>query len=409
MGVFSTLDAATLQLSIAVFSALLAVLSFGLARALPEHGAVLRLWGGGMCCGAVAFAGYFLRGHAPAWLTLIAANLAVLGTVAFGLLAHARFLGRRVPPSLLLAVTALGWSGPLATLLAGAPMAGAVMSMSLAWSALGLGTAVLIARTPKPDRGAGTWVSCASFGALGGMLALRALSVALGPEAQPMGSSSPLQLLTLFTSCLFAICGTLGMVTMVLDSARRHALERARRDDLTGALSRNAFARAAQQQLQAGRATALLMIDIDHFKQVNDGYGHAGGDQVLIHAARLLSSRCRSTDLVGRYGGEEFCVLLLDGGRHTAGEFADRLVRDARDAPVRLGNAECRYTISVGYALQAAGAREPPQAALSRLFTEADQALYAAKRGGRDRALGYAAAPGGTSGAAIAPAAAHPA
>ncbi len=409
MGVFSTLDAATLQLSIAVFSALLAVMSFGLARALPEHGAVLRLWGGGMCCGAVAFSGYFLRGHAPAWLTLLAANLAVLGTPIFGLLAHARFLGRRVPLPLLFAVTAFGWAGPLATLLAGAPMAGAVLSMSLAWSALGLATAVLIARTPAAERRAGSWVSCAAFGALGGMLALRALSVALGPDAVAMGSSSPLQLLTLFTSCLFAICGTLGMMTMALDSARQHALERARRDDLTGALSRNAFARVAQQQLHAGRAMALLMIDIDHFKQVNDGHGHAGGDQVLIHAARLLASRCRSTDLVGRYGGEEFCVLLLDAGMHAAGEFADRLVRDARAAPVRLGNAECRYTISVGYALQAAGTREPPQAALSRLFAEADQALYAAKRSGRDRALGHAAPAGGTPGATMAPAAAHPA
>ena len=377
MGAFQRLDPTTLQLAIAVFSALLAALSFGLARTLPEHGAVLRHWARSMSCGALAFACYFLRGHAPEWLTLLMANLAALGTPIFGLLAHARFLRRRVPLAFVLAIAAIGWAGPLATAILGTPMVSAVFSMSLACAALSLITAALIARQRTAVRSAGMWLSFAAFAGFGGMLAVRSLLVLIGTDALPMDSNAPPQLTALFIGCLFVICGTLGVVMMVQEHQQQHALERARRDGLTGLLVRDAFVQAACRHLQQGHAAALLMIDIDHFKQVNDRHGHAGGDQVLIHATRLLGSRCRSTDLVGRYGGEEFCLLLLDGGVHTAGGFAERLVRDARAAPVRLGSAECRYTISVGFALHAGGACSEAQAAaaLPRLFDRAAQAL----------------------------------
>lgn len=389
MEAFGSLDPATLLLSIAVFSAALAALSLVLARSVPEHRAELRLWAGSLGCATLAFAGYFLRGFAPAWLTLLLSNLAVLGAAIFGLLTHARYLQHRVPAAAVGAVVAFGWAGPLATQWLNAPMGVAVFSMSLAWSVLGLTTAGLILRSKRSRRNAGTWLSFAAFASLGSVLGVRAVLVLSGVQQVLMKSATVPQLLTLYTGCLFVIFGTLGLVMMVLENQRQRALDSATRDGLTGVLMRAAFVTQAHRHLAQGGAAALLMVDIDHFKQVNDRHGHSGGDCVLVHAARLIASRCRTTDLVGRYGGEEFCVLLPGAGDAAARELAERLVLDARATAVRLKHSECRYTLSVGHAVRHA---MPPAGVdvnitLAELFEEADAALFAAKRAGRDRAV----------------------
>lgn len=388
MEAFRSLDPATLLLSISVFSATLAALSLVLARSAPEHRAELSLWAASLMCATLAFACYFLRGYAPPWLTLLLPNLAVLGSAIFGLLTHARYLQSRVPTAFVGGVALLGWAGPLATQLLNAPLGMAVFSMSLAWSLLGLTTAGLILRSKRGNRSAGTWLSFAAFAGLGSVLGARAVLVLSGAQQVHMKSANLPQLLTLYTGCLFVICGTLGLVMMVLENQRQRAIDSATRDGLTGVLMRSAFVAGAQRHLQKGGDTALLMVDIDHFKQVNDRHGHGGGDCVLVHAARLIASRCRTSDLVGRYGGEEFCVLLPGAGEAVAMELAERLVLDARATAVRLNHGECRYTISVGHAVRrATPGHDDAAVTLAELFEQADQALYAAKRSGRDRAV----------------------
>lgn len=387
MAAFQSLDPATLLLAIAVFSAVFAMLSLALARSIPEHGPALNAWAGAMACSALAFALYFPRGHAPTWLTLAASNLAAVSWALLGMLAHARFARVPMPTCTVIVLMAGGWLGPLATHVLGARMWIAVSSMSLAVGLSSLYTAWLIARAQRGVSTLGTGLSVAAFALLGVVLAARSVLVIFAAGTLPMNSSAPLQLLALFVGCLFVVGSTLGIVMMVVERQRQQIQESARRDGLTGLLNRSAFMQSAQAHLRTGRDASLLMIDLDHFKRVNDEHGHSVGDLVLAHAARLLAGCCRTTDPVGRYGGEEFCILLTDGNARAASDLGSRIVEAARRSSVRLASGRCRYTISVGIATRSIDLQGNPDAAgaLAGMFESADRALYAAKRAGRDQ------------------------
>lgn len=390
---FQTLDPLTLQLSTAVFSALLAMLCVALARGFDGQRAVLLGWAGVMACATLAFAGYFLRGHVPAWLTQPLANLAGLGVPVLALRVHAGWQRRPMRWAPVLGVASAGLAGALSAFAGLAPMWLAVVSMSLACAALGLATTWILATLPADQRSAGSWLSLMAFGSFAAMLVLRALLAATGPDALQMESNAAAQLLTLFVGSAFVVCSTLGTVLMVVERQRQLTLQRGRHDALTGVLTRGAFVEAALCQLRSGRAAGLLMIDLDHFKHVNDRFGHAAGDRVLAQAAQHIAAGCRAGDLVGRYGGEEFCVLVNDADAASVAALAERLVQLARAATVPLGTHECRYTISLGHAVCAAMHERAPAAALAELFERADGALYAAKREGRDRAVAASAPP----------------
>jgi diguanylate cyclase (GGDEF)-like protein len=157
----------------------------------------------------------------------------------------------------------------------------------------------------------------------------------------------------------------------------------ARTDELTGTLSRRALREMAPdllvQQHASGRQVAALMIDIDHFKGVNDRHGHAAGDAVLRRAAQLVQLNLRSDSVVTRYGGEEFVVLLPVTGLEEARAVAERLRKAFETDVIDFEGASIGVTISAGLALLAAD--ELLDGALRR----ADAALYRAKNGGRNR------------------------
>jgi diguanylate cyclase (GGDEF)-like protein len=125
----------------------------------------------------------------------------------------------------------------------------------------------------------------------------------------------------------------------------------------------------------------LLMIDIDHFKEVNDRWGHPVGDSVLREVASILKETLRAVDAVGRYGGEEFMVILPHTDRAEALQTAERVRRRIEGHQFRSGDDELRVTVSVGVACYPAERVESPAA----LIREADKALYKAKEGGRNR------------------------
>ncbi len=164
-------------------------------------------------------------------------------------------------------------------------------------------------------------------------------------------------------------------------------LERlATRDPLTGALNRRAFHAAFEgvwrEALKSGGGLTCLMVDIDHFKNINDSHGHGVGDRVIQEVARKLQDSVRGTDLLCRWGGEEFCVVV--GGLDTAAsaEFAERVrMRIERECGAALREVQgLRVTASVGVELLS------PQAhSMAALIERADQALYRAKRAGRNR------------------------
>lgn len=150
---------------------------------------------------------------------------------------------------------------------------------------------------------------------------------------------------------------------------RRHALELARRE----------FERA----LRYRHSLAALLLDLDHFKQVNDRLGHAAGDSVLIAVAGLIRSALREVDIVGRYGGEEFVVLMPETGPEGALAAAERIRQSVAGAPIQTEAGPAAVTLSLGVAGWPVEGRDP-KLTLEALLQRADAALYAAKRAGRN-------------------------
>jgi len=160
-------------------------------------------------------------------------------------------------------------------------------------------------------------------------------------------------------------------------------------DGLTGLFNRRHFFHLADREIAATRRRSspltAMMLDIDHFKQVNDGYGHPVGDQVIAAVADRLNAAVRKTDLVGRYGGEEFVVFLPDTGAEGANILAERIRVAIGDRPIDTDAGPLAVTTSIGLAAYDITDTEP-----GSLLARADEALYAAKQGGRNRVVTHA-------------------
>lgn len=178
-----------------------------------------------------------------------------------------------------------------------------------------------------------------------------------------------------------------------LDETSQKLKELTRTDHLTGLYNRRHLEAEAPRLLSLANrengASALLMVDVDHFKQVNDSHGHEVGDAVLVHLGTVLRKAVRPYDLVVRYGGEEFLVLLPLITTEEAMEAAERIRCTVRDTPICVNRETLSVTVSIGvYA--ARGIRD-----LQDAVARADEALYEAKRGGRNRVcLAPSAEPG---------------
>lgn len=158
-------------------------------------------------------------------------------------------------------------------------------------------------------------------------------------------------------------------------------------DDLTGLLNRRGLIQRSMQELaharRHDRPLTIGLLDIDYFKQINDAYGHPAGDQVLRELARRLSAEMRSSDVLGRWGGEEFMVLLPDTPAELAQSVCERLRLHIESAPVSLPDRLLHITVSLGYAVFPTSGTT-----FDALLHAADTALYEAKRGGRNRISG---------------------
>lgn len=185
--------------------------------------------------------------------------------------------------------------------------------------------------------------------------------------------------------------------TEALDAANRHLLlsleerqrlvkqleTQANTDSLTGLLNRRAFHERAQREVQrqARQITALsvLIFDIDHFKQINDLYGHEAGDEALRQLALAAQEWLREMDVLARFGGEEFVALLPDSDLEAARRVAERMRQAAADLQIHYPSGVIRLTLSFGVA------QWRPEQAMDALIAQADQALYTAKHKGRNR------------------------
>ncbi|MBB5322533.1 GGDEF domain-containing protein [Marinobacter oulmenensis] len=177
-------------------------------------------------------------------------------------------------------------------------------------------------------------------------------------------------------------------------ASSKRALERANdklatlsiTDRLTGLLNRGAWENLVDAEYERfrryGQSATLVMFDIDHFKKVNDTHGHLAGDEVIRHTAQVTLSNIRQTDSAGRYGGEEFGVILPETDAEGARIICERIRTAIEESTVKTTTGDIRYTISVGISQLEEGPENYMQ-----WLQKADEGLYEAKEGGRNRVV----------------------
>jgi diguanylate cyclase (GGDEF)-like protein len=235
--------------------------------------------------------------------------------------------------------------------------------------------------------GIGQYYLLVSF-ALSFLIFLTRLLVSLfgPPETLQVNQSGPLATLSLLTPVVSLTLITLGFIIMGKERADERNLRLAMHDELTGLANRRHVLEALTQQLAAvsrcNLPLTLLMLDIDHFKQINDRFGHPAGDEALRQVADGLRARLRAQDIAGRVGGEEFLVILPQTSLEGALKLAESL--RASIAELQLSTADDQQialTISIGVSTL----EEMPGAQGDSLIAAADAALYRAKQNGRNR------------------------
>lgn len=340
--------------------------------------AELRWWAAGNVFISAGFVMTLVESLSP-----LLTSVAGYGVIGFGLALVLRGLRVHCAATLswpmIAAITALALLVP-AWYTLGAPDRGARLVFSGVYFALlNLWCAATIARH-------GGWrvnvIAATGFAALGLALLLRGAHMLLdGDAADP--SDSVMMGVTTLVIPLAQVCISFGLIVMVM---WRYA-ERLRRlstlDPLTGALNRAGLElqgkRVGLRAQRGGRSLAVVMIDVDHFKLINDTHGHLVGDEVLRHLSDLLRIELRPHDLLARFGGEEFVLVLDDLSLADALGLAERLRARVESAAVPLDDAAVRLTASMGVACSDQHGYD-----LIRLISAGDAALYQAKRGGRN-------------------------
>jgi diguanylate cyclase (GGDEF)-like protein len=377
------LDAATLAAVLIIVCTVvtgLLALTWLQNRNVPAFGA----WTASFALCGMAAAFVFVQDRLPGFLALDIAN--ALRLVAFGIAWQGarHFNGRRGSWIIVLAPAALwlgasgiwDFGGELRTrILLSAPVV-AIYAFAIArelWRA-----------SPRSP-----WIARAAAVLLmvhGVAFSVRFFSVLLAASFSPEFTTSfagPFHPIAILEGIVLAVTLAFLLMSVGRDQIALKHRDAALIDPLTGVPNRRAFeAEAERVLLRAIRnqsSTALLLLDLDHFKRVNDSWGHPVGDHALQVVAKILSQEMRGGDVLGRLGGEEFAILLADSRTEQAAVLAERVRRIVSALPIRKGNVSVDLTVSIGVAaLRGASS-------LATLIEWADAALYRAKAAGRNR------------------------
>ena len=237
----------------------------------------------------------------------------------------------------------------------------------------------------RDDARAVMWASLLGFVGLGGALIVRGLYIALPhTQGQDLEQTDLVQSISMLVISIAQVSVGFGLIVMV---AHRYAYKLNQLTllaPLTGAYNRSAIERLVTRNLnrarQSGRSICVAMVDADHFKAINDEHGHPVGDVVLRHLVTLMLAQLRPTDLVVRYGGEEF-LLVMEGVNLSVGlQVAERVRENVEIARVEVGALTLNYRISIGLSCSDTHGFD-----LKKLVDCADRALYRAKQSGRNR------------------------
>jgi diguanylate cyclase (GGDEF)-like protein len=374
------LDPAVVITTSALMSLVLLVLLGSLLRSGKQG---VQEWFAANLCVVVALPMILLRGHISDVFSIVVANvLLALGAAAY-YAGCARFLERNPHwPRMLTGVAAVGaavvyWRYGVDSI----PLR---VFFTTLFSAVICLAVVLVLRQRPAGRSAypyrATTLMAVIFGVCQLLRGLYFVTLDATPGMSMFTATGNVVLL--IATGLMPVLSMCAMM-MVHDALLADARDAANRDFLTGALSRKGFETLARAQISRAslldQPLSLLIIDLDHFKRINDTLGHAAGDGVLRAFVGMAHAQLRQADALGRLGGEEFALLLPDTDVERAVSLAERLRGTAAAQAVMVGSAPCQYTLSGGLASWQSGET------FDRLCARADKALYEAKRAGRNR------------------------
>ena len=373
------LDVRSVILIAGIMSLLMAVVLFFLRRNYPPSIKGLREWATAPVILFLATLLFGARGAIPDFFSIVIGNLFLLSGAVLLYFGSQQFLGFK--PSvkfwagvILLALTPLFWFSlvePHYGIRIGIT-SGLMAAVSFAHAR------VILSHAPRTFS---TYFTATAMLVLALTQTLR-FSSAFGLSADDgiFNNFQPEQTAYITVYALAMLTTTIGMVLMATDRLRSELEHLATHDSLTGAFNRRALLEACELELARCRRNhgimALLMIDLDHFKAVNDTHGHPVGDRVLIDFVARVKSLLRQPDRLGRFGGEEFVALLPETSLDEARVVAERL-RATIESRAE-GLPPC--TVSIGITVS-----RPDDDGLDEIITRADAALYQAKRAGRNR------------------------
>lgn len=375
----SDLDPRSLIFVAGLLGLLCSVILFMLRRSFPPTIGGLIYWSRGTLGMVIASVLFGLTGVIPTFFSVVVANAMLVGGIMSFYMGFRHFAGlnpqhRLMGAILSLVICYVAWFTYIDN-----HYPTRALFVTSTNTVLFFACAVLISRTTG-NTPAGRFTSIVVVGI--GTISFGRAIMLLSKLDMPLDvlTASPTQTIYLAALAFSIVAITLGAMMMANERLRAALEFIASHDQLTGAVARAAFIGLLEKELartrRNGHPLALLMIDLDHFKSINDRFGHAVGDRVIIDFVHRTQSLLRRMDSIGRYGGEEFVALLPETTMSEARIVAERICKGIAESP----SADLPpYTVSIGVAATMQG-----DDGLESLLSRSDEALYRAKANGRN-------------------------
>lgn len=372
------LDLRTIVVLSGLMCGLMSVVLFSLWRSYPKSIKGLGEWAAAPVIILLAIPLLAMREVLPDSISMVGAPVLLLAGNALFYIGLQRFYAE--PPSLRLMVgLLLAWGALLIWFTFLQPHYGVRLVLLTSFTA-GVAIAGVVLMLRKGQRNFAFWfvVTMLLFRAVA--LLWRMLTAPSEGIDHNLFDSSTIQMVYFASSLLALLALTVGLMLLASSRLQTELVHLAAHDPLTSTLMRRAFIDICENELERcrrhARPMALLMLDVDHFKRINDTYGHQMGDRMLVDFVARVQTALRRSDRIGRYGGEEFVVLLPETGLDEALAVAERI--RSKVAVQRPGLPT--LTVSVGLTVSRTGEED-----VDRLLQRSDEALYKAKSAGRNR------------------------
>ena len=378
------LDPRSLVVASVLSAVLMGSVSIGFA-ALSGSSRIIGSWGRAMLLLAFGLLGLGMRDYVPLWLSAVVGNTLIVAAIALAMRALRVFVGS-APRDVMTWVLLAALFALLVVLTEVQPShVGRAIAISAALGIVALRAARLLHRKAPAACKLSSRVTEYVFWGVAVLTALRIVGTLLFPPPSAL-AAGPFNSAVFLLYSGFIIVSTLSVMWMEIESLQSELVRAARYDALTGLYNRGTFLEEFEREVsrcaRGGPAFSLAVFDLDRFKRLNDQYGHPFGDRVLKAFAEVLRADIRKHDAVGRYGGEEFALLMPNTGKETAMRVAERVRRDLETRGISVDGKRVEVTVSGGIATYGVEGED-----WDTLLSAADTALYEAKNNGRNRVI----------------------